>query len=47
MHWYMMERHETFWCAGESVLGNVGGGAAVMMSGLDSERLVLAAGPLG
>jgi isovaleryl-CoA dehydrogenase len=31
----------------ENVLGNVGGGAAVLMSGLDYERAVLAAGPLG
>ncbi len=31
----------------ENVLGKVGGGAAVLMSGLDYERAVLAAGPLG
>ncbi|HVB88962.1 MAG TPA: isovaleryl-CoA dehydrogenase [Beijerinckiaceae bacterium] len=31
----------------ENVLGEVGGGAAVLMSGLDYERVVLAAGPLG
>ena len=31
----------------ENVLGQVNGGAAVLMSGLDYERLVLAAGPLG
>jgi len=31
----------------EAVLGGVGNGAAVLMSGLDLERLVLAAGPLG
>jgi isovaleryl-CoA dehydrogenase len=31
----------------ENVLGRVGGGAAVLMSGLDYERVVLAAGPLG
>lgn len=31
----------------ENVLGNVGGGANVLMSGLDYERAVLAAGPLG
>ncbi len=31
----------------QNVLGAVGGGAAVLMSGLDYERLVLAAGPLG
>jgi isovaleryl-CoA dehydrogenase len=29
------------------VLGEPGGGAAVLMSGLDYERVVLAAGPLG
>lgn len=29
------------------VLGGVGRGVSVMMSGLDYERLVLAAGPLG
>ncbi len=31
----------------ENVLGPLGGGVAVLMSGLDFERLVLAAGPLG
>ncbi len=31
----------------ENVLGAVGGGVNVLMSGLDYERLVLAAGPLG
>ncbi len=31
----------------ENVLGEVGGGVAVLMSGLDYERLVLAGGPLG
>jgi isovaleryl-CoA dehydrogenase len=31
----------------ESVLGNVNGGAKVLMSGLDYERAVLAAGPIG
>ena len=31
----------------ENVLGSVGGGARVLMSGLDYERLVLAGGPLG
>jgi isovaleryl-CoA dehydrogenase len=31
----------------ENVLGEVGGGVAVLMSGLDYERAVLAAGPLG
>ena len=31
----------------ENVLGQVGGGVAVLMSGLDYERLVLAGGPLG
>jgi isovaleryl-CoA dehydrogenase len=31
----------------ENVLGNVGRGANVLMSGLDYERVVLAAGPLG
>ena len=31
----------------DNVLGSVDGGVAVMMSGLDYERLVLAAGPLG
>ena len=31
----------------ENVLGTVGGGAAVLMSGLDYERTVLAAGPIG
>lgn len=31
----------------ENVLGEVNGGVAVLMSGLDYERLVLAAGPLG
>ncbi|HZY14402.1 MAG TPA: isovaleryl-CoA dehydrogenase [Beijerinckiaceae bacterium] len=32
---------------GENVLGSVGRGANVLMSGLDYERVVLAAGPLG
>lgn len=32
---------------GENVLGRVDGGAAVLMSGLDLERLVLSGGPLG
>ena len=31
----------------ENVLGAVGGGVSVLMSGLDYERAVLAAGPLG
>ena len=31
----------------ENVLGHVGGGAKVLMSGLDYERIVLAAGPVG
>jgi isovaleryl-CoA dehydrogenase len=31
----------------ENVLGSVGGGVGVLMSGLDYERAVLAAGPLG
>ncbi|MEX6508067.1 isovaleryl-CoA dehydrogenase [Jiella sp. M17.18] len=31
----------------ENVLGEVGGGVKVLMSGLDYERVVLAAGPLG
>ena len=31
----------------ENVLGRVGGGAEVLMSGLDYERVVLAGGPLG
>ncbi|MET0257281.1 MAG: isovaleryl-CoA dehydrogenase [Methylobacterium sp.] len=31
----------------ENVLGAVGGGVTVLMSGLDYERIVLAAGPLG
>jgi isovaleryl-CoA dehydrogenase len=31
----------------ENVLGTVGGGVKVLMSGLDYERLVLAAGPIG
>jgi isovaleryl-CoA dehydrogenase len=31
----------------ENLLGEVGGGVAVLMSGLDYERVVLAAGPLG
>jgi len=31
----------------ENVLGQVGKGAAVLMSGLDLERLVLSGGPLG
>jgi isovaleryl-CoA dehydrogenase len=31
----------------ENVLGPAGGGAGVLMSGLDSERVVLSAGPLG
>lgn len=31
----------------ENILGKVGGGAAILMSGLDYERAVLAGGPLG
>jgi isovaleryl-CoA dehydrogenase len=31
----------------ENVLGTIGGGVSVLMSGLDYERAVLAAGPLG
>ena len=31
----------------ENVLGKVNGGAGVLMSGLDLERLVLSGGPLG
>jgi isovaleryl-CoA dehydrogenase len=33
--------------SGDNVLGTVGGGVNVLMSGLDYERAVLAAGPLG
>ncbi len=33
--------------SGDQVLGGVGGGAAILMSGLDYERVVLAGGPLG
>jgi isovaleryl-CoA dehydrogenase len=32
---------------GENLLGNINDGAKILMSGLDYERLVLAAGPLG
>lgn len=32
---------------GSNVLGQVNHGAAVLMSGLDLERLILAAGPVG
>ncbi|OSX78644.1 hypothetical protein BU14_0104s0018 [Porphyra umbilicalis] len=35
------------WVPASAVLGEPGGGAAVLMSGLNSERLVLAGGPLG
>ncbi|GJD59523.1 acyl-CoA dehydrogenase family protein [Methylobacterium dankookense] len=35
------------WVPEENVLGAVGGGVGVLMSGLDYERVVLAAGPLG
>lgn len=38
---------EDVWVPESSVLGAPGEGAAVLMSGLNSERLVLAAGPLG
>jgi len=31
----------------ENVLGGVGGGVRVLMSGLNSERLLLSAGPVG
>lgn len=31
----------------ENVLGKIDGGAGVLMSGLDLERLVLSGGPLG
>ncbi len=34
-------------CAEENVLGGVGKGAYILMSGLDFERLILAAGPVG
>jgi isovaleryl-CoA dehydrogenase len=37
----------TFQITAENVLGEVGKGVYVLMSGLDLERLVLAAGPLG
>ena len=38
---------EDCWVPEENVLGAVGGGVGVLMSGLDYERVVLAAGPLG
>jgi isovaleryl-CoA dehydrogenase len=38
---------EDCWVPEENVMGSVGGGAGVLMSGLDYERAVLAAGPLG
>ncbi len=38
---------EDCFVAEENVLGPIGGGAGVLMSGLDFERAVLAAGPLG
>ncbi len=31
----------------ENVLGKIGKGAKILMSGLDYERLVLSAGPIG
>ncbi len=34
-------------CTEENVLGGVGKGAYILMSGLDFERLILAAGPVG
>jgi len=34
-------------CVGANVLGEVNKGAAVLMSGLDLERLVLSTGPVG
>lgn len=36
-----------FLFVGSNVLGQVNRGAAVLMSGLDLERLILAAGPVG
>ncbi len=33
--------------SGDQVLGSIGGGVAILMSGLDYERVVLAGGPLG
>ncbi len=38
---------ENCFVPGDHVLGRVGGGVEVLMSGLDYERVVLAAGPLG
>ncbi|KAJ9155153.1 Isovaleryl-CoA dehydrogenase [Pleurostoma richardsiae] len=38
---------ESVFVPAEDVLGRVGGGARVLMEGLDLERLVLSAGPLG
>ena len=34
-------------CVGANVLGQVNKGAAVLMSGLDLERLILSAAPVG
>jgi len=38
---------ESCFAPAENVLGKIGGGVEVLMSGLDYERVVLAAGPLG
>ena len=44
----MMNRVITLcYVIGANVLGQVNRGAAVLMSGLDLERLILAAGPVG
>ena len=43
----MLFRSDNVDIPAENVLGSVGGGVNVLMSGLDYERAVLAAGPLG
>lgn len=43
----MVRDHDYYYVIGSNVLGQVNHGAAVLMSGLDLERLILAAGPVG
>lgn len=39
--------HEMLTITAENIMGGVGKGVRVLMTGLDLERLVLAAGPVG
>lgn len=47
LHFNTLLQYPSLQVPADNVLGQVNGGVAVMMSGLDYERLVLSSGPVG